>query len=187
MDALARGRRLLLSLALAVAGASGAAACQRPPEAAGVSNATRPPTRATPDGGPRVVKSLAILPPDFRTRYTKLTRTRVPSPGHASGRFDIETYANDAARDAYGKHTGTFPVGSILVQEHWEHTSAGAESEPPGPIMAMEKMATGFDTEHGDWRYVVVAPEGDILTDGKPDGCVLCHDDAPHDRVFRVP
>lgn len=127
--------------------------------------------------------SVAIMPSDFRTRYVKLSATRFVSAGHASGRFEVEVYANAAGAGAFAKQSGTFPEGAVFVKEHWERTAEGSR---PGPLMAMEKMRAGYDAEHGDWRYVVVGPEGNLLTDGKPEGCVLCHDDAPRDRVFSV-
>lgn len=123
------------------------------------------------------------MPKDFRTRYAKLSATRFVSAGHASGRFEVEVYANELGQVGMGKRTGDFARGAVFVKEHWERAPEGSK---PGPLMAMEKMPPGFDTEHGDWRYVVVSPEGELLSDGKPDGCVLCHDDAPHDRIFLV-
>lgn len=137
------------------------------------------------DGGAPEPAALAILPKDFRARYSKLSSARFVSAGHASGRFEVEVYANDSAREAFPRQSGTFPVGAVLVKEHWER-GPGRTANQPGPLMAMEKMASGFDAEHGDWRYVVVGPSGEVLEDGKPDGCVLCHDDAPHDHVFLV-
>lgn len=188
MDAVARSRRLLLIVAL-VGAAAAAAACERPPESpVGVSNAQRPHGAVASDAGAAPGKrELAILPRDFRTRYAKLSAARFVSQGHAAGRFEVEVYANDAAKDAFGRQSGAFPQGAVLVKEHWERPPVPSEGTlKPGPVMAMEKMAPGFDAEHGDWRYVVVGPEGDVLQDGKPDGCVLCHDDAPHDHVFMV-
>lgn len=196
MDVVARSRRLLLtskpcglafgaSCVLAAFGLS-AAACDRPPESpVGVSSKAR--ARASQDGGapnPRAsTAELAILPRDFRTRYAKLSATRFVSAGHASGRFDVEVYANDLGQGGMGKRAGDFARGSVFVKEHWERTPEGAK---PGPLMAMEKMPPGFDPEHGDWRYVVMSAEGELLSDGKPDGCVFCHDDAPHDRIFLI-
>ena len=187
MDDVARSRRLLLTLigALSVSAAGGA--CARPPESpAGVSSVAQTAMSPARDGGaaPKSAAPLTILPADFRARYAKLSATRFLSQGHAAGRFEVEVYANEVAKAAVDRHAGTFAVGAVLVKEHWERS---AERAPrPGPVMAMEKMAPGFDPEHGDWRYVVVAAEsGEVLQDGKPDGCVLCHDDAPHDHVFK--
>ncbi len=185
MDVVARGRRLFLRSALALVAPALAWSCDRPPESpAGVSaGGARPGARAAADASVIPIRALDLLPNDFRTRYGKLSSARFVSAGHAAGRFEVEVYANEPARQTYGRHTGTFPVGAILVKEHFERT---ADAVAPGPLMAMQKMPSGFDAEHGDWRYVVVSPEGEVLSDGKPEGCVLCHDDAPHDRVFRI-
>ena len=198
MDDVPRGGRLLLSLLLGAAARSTYAlgcacilsvpfGCERPAESpAGVSSAHPPRPSTAADGGVVVTPaSIGVLPSDFRTRYAKLTANRFVSAGHASGRFDVEVYANPAAASAYTKHTGTFPEGVVFVKEHWER-AAGSEGVQPGPLMAMEKMQAGYDPEHGDWRYVVVGPDGKLLTNGKPEGCVLCHDDAPRDHVFLV-
>jgi hypothetical protein len=185
MDVVARGRRLLLKSALALAAPAAFWSCDRPPESpAGVSSGgAGGRARAAADASVTPSRELDLLPRDFRTRYGKLSAARFVSAGHAAGRFEVEVYANDLARQTYGRHTGTFPVGAVFVKEHFERT---ADAVTPGPLMAMQKMPAGYDAEHGDWRYVVVAPEGGVLSDGKPEGCVLCHDDAPHDRVFRI-
>lgn len=186
MDDVARSWRLLLTLALVLAAAL-AGACARPPDSpAGVStvNPHAKPT-ASDAGAAAPVRTLAILPTDFRTRYAKLSPARFLSQGHAAGRFDVEVYANDAAKAAIDRHAGTFAVGAVLAKEHWERSGDGEGALRPGPVMAMEKMTPGFDPEHGDWRYVVVSENGEVREDGKPDGCVLCHDDAPHDHVFK--
>jgi hypothetical protein len=52
--------------------------------------------------------------------------------------------------------------------------------------MMMVKESKGFSPEHGDWRYVVVSSAGEVVKNGVIDACAGCHDDAPHDRVFRV-
>lgn len=186
MDAVARSRRLFLipQAALAAAAALGFA-CERPAESpVGVSSAQRPHGAVAPDAGAAPAKrELAILPQDFRTQYAKLSSARFASVHGLVGLYEAEVYANDAAKGAFPLQNGTFPQGAVLVAEHWER---GATPPKAGPTMAMEKMAPGFDPEHGDWRFVSVTPEGDIAADGKPDGCVLCHDEAPHDHVFVV-
>ncbi len=145
----------------------------------GVSQAMRPGPRAADAGA--APRPLTVLPADFRTRLGKLSG-RFVSAGHAGARFDALLYANEGATEAFAKHAGTFPVGALFIKEHWERGGDGKR----GPVMAMEKMAAGFDPAHGDWRFVVVAADGEVVVDGKPEGCVLCHDDAAHDHVFRL-
>jgi hypothetical protein len=48
----------------------------------------------------------------------------------------------------------------------------------------MEKMPPGFAEAHGDWRYSVV--DGKAVTVGAIESCASCHDEAPHDHLFRV-
>ena len=76
--------------------------------------------------------------------------------------------------------------GARLVKEHFERAGGADASDPTGPIMMMEKMERGFDPDHGDWRYVVVNSAGTVVEDGRVESCAGCHDDAPHDHIFRV-
>jgi hypothetical protein len=48
----------------------------------------------------------------------------------------------------------------------------------------MEKMAPGFAAAHGDWRYSVA--DGKAVAVGPLESCTTCHDEAPHDHVFRI-
>lgn len=118
------------------------------------------------------------IPVDFRAKLTKLNRTRFVSKGHAAGRYEVDIYADDQAKAGYAAATGELPVGARFIKEHFE----GAK---PGPIMMMEKRPKGFDPEHGDWRYVIVSSTGQLVKDGKAESCAGCHDDAPHDHVFK--
>jgi len=123
------------------------------------------------------------IPPDFRTSLTKINHARFVSNGHAGGRYDVDVYANAAGKSAALSASGDVPVGARLVKEHFERTG---DSVQPGPVMMMEKMDRGFDPEHGDWAYVVVNSAGQQVQNGRVEACTGCHDDAPHDHVFRV-
>ncbi len=107
-----------------------------------------------------------------------MNRARFVSKGHAAGRYEVDIYADEQAKKAYAAAAGELPIGARLIKEHFE----GAK---PGPIMMMEKCTKGFDPEHGDWRYVIVSSTGQLVKDGKAESCAGCHDDAPHDHVFR--
>ena len=104
------------------------------------------------------------------------------SSGHASGRWDVDVYANEPALRALVTRTREAPVGTIVVEEHFEKSGSGG----PGPVMVMEKRAKGFSPEHGDWRYTVVGSAGQLVKDGVVDSCAGCHDDAPTDGLFPV-
>ena len=86
------------------------------------------------DAGP--IDGASALPTDYRTKLTKLTKARFVSSGHASGRWDVDVFANEPARLAMAARARDVPVGAIIVQEHYERSSSAA-----GPIMVMEKCA----------------------------------------------
>ncbi len=184
MDALVRGRRLLLIAAVALASACAALACGAgsPGALAGVSD--RPAGGATPstsrDGG--AIDGASALPSDYRTRFTKLNKARFVSSGHAAGRWDVDIYANDPAQKALAVRSRDVPVGAIVVEEHFEKGGAGG----PGPVMVMEKRAKGYAPDHGDWRWTVVGAAGQLVKDGIVESCVGCHDDAPMDGMFPI-
>lgn len=129
------------------------------------------------DGGaPRPVSP---LPANFRATLRRVNASRVLSPGHAPGRFAVDLYANDAGGRAYEAERGEIEPGALLVEEHFERAAGDAG----GPIMMMEKRAKGVP---GGWRYVVVTASGEVVLDGASEGCSGCHDDAPHDGLFRL-
>lgn len=119
------------------------------------------------------------LPPNYKTTFTKLTKDRMVSQGHATGRWDVDIYANESAAKALSTRSHEVPVGAIVVEEHYER--AGATR---GPIMVMEKRPAGFAKDHGDWRWAVVGSQGQLVKDGVIDSCAGCHDDAPMDGLF---
>lgn len=187
MDVVIRRRRPLLIAAIgaALAGSSGAvAACGGPPSGALVGESDRPAggaiARQTRDGG--LLDGGTALPSDFRTKFTKVNKARFVSSGHASGRWDVDVWANEAAVKALASRSRDVQIGAIVVQEHFEKSGAGGT----GPVMVMEKRAKGFAPEHGDWRYTVVGSSGHLVKDGVVDTCIGCHDDAPMDGLFPI-
>jgi hypothetical protein len=183
VDPVVRGRRLLLIAAFALLSACAAQACGAPSGAL-VGASDRPQGGALPrgirDGG--ALDGAPSIPADFRTTFTKVNAARFVSTGHASGRWDVDVWANAAAHKALGARSRDVPVGAILVEEHFEKSGAGG----PGPVMVMEKRAKGFAPEHGDWRYTVVAASGQLVKDGVVESCAGCHDDAPMDGLFPI-
>ena len=197
MDAVIRRRRSLLTrltrarvaFAFALASACAAQACGAPSGAL-VGASDRPAggaiARGTRDGG--AIDGTPALPADYHTNFTKVNKARFVSSGHASGRWDVDVYANEPALRALATRTRDAPVGTIIVEEHFEKSSAGGNmaSGGRGPVMVMEKRAKGFSPDHGDWRYTVVGSAGQLVKDGVVDSCAGCHDDAPTDGLFPI-
>lgn len=185
MDAVVRGRRTLLITAVAlaiVAAAVQACGAASGGALAGVSD--RAPGGATPrgthDGGP--VDGTPAIPADYKTKFTKVNAARFVSTGHAAGRWDVDVWANEHAVKALASRSRDVPVGAVVVQEHFEKSGAGGN----GPVMVMEKRVKGYAPDHGDWRYTVVAANGQLVKDGPVESCAGCHDDAPMDGLFPI-
>lgn len=122
------------------------------------------------------------LPADYRTTFTKINKARFVSQGHASGRWDVDVWANELAQKALAERSKEVPVGAVVVAEHVEKAGAGG----PGPTMVMEKKPKGYAPDHGDWRYAVVGSSGQLVKEGAIESCTGCHDDAPMDALFPI-
>lgn len=183
MDAVLRRRRHFLIAAVSLTCACAAQACGAPSGAlVGVSD--RPAGGALPrtsqDAG--TLDGAATIPTDYKTRFTKVNKSRFVSSGHASGRWNVDVFANEAAQKALAARSRDVPVGAIVVEEHYEKSGRGA----PGPVMIMEKRAKGFAPDHGDWRWTVLGASGQLVKDGVVESCAGCHDDAPMDGLFPI-
>ncbi len=119
-----------------------------------------------------------------------MNKSRFVSQGHASGRWEVDIWANEIAQKALAARAREVPPGAVVVQEHYERTAmdpaTSPEAKPIGPIMVMEKKAPGFSQEHGDWRWAVVGTQGQLVKDGVIEQCAGCHDDAPMDGLFPI-
>lgn len=119
----------------------------------------------------------------------------VPYRSQQHGRVFVNNYAN-AAAGAYGQQgeTGPLPAGSVIVKDSFVVTATGEIRA--GPVAIMEKMPPGFDPANGDWRYLVIEPDGALIgvaaepgADPRMAQCAACHAAAPkgQDRLFFVP
>lgn len=109
------------------------------------------------------------------------------------GRF-VNNYANRIAENTYGQFekVKSMPVGSMLAKDSFQVNADGTVA--PGALFSMEKMASGFNKETGDWRYAMVMPKGTLfgITGGKNStGLTYCHDchvaAAENDMMFFMP
>jgi hypothetical protein len=163
-------RRVIYSLAFL--------GCAAAPPAAPVGVSTRQPT---PKADPKaedifdlavVERGLAPVPP-----------ASFVSRGHAGGRFRAALLANATGSARMDDAGGSFDVGTVFLMKHSENAADSAK----GPTLIMEKKAKGFDAAHGDWNYRVIDASGKMREEGALPRCYMCHDDAPHDRVFTLP
>jgi len=128
-----------------------------------------------------MVDGAGSLPYGYRASFTKLNKARFVSQGHAAGRWEVDVYGNEAAQKALATHAREVPVGTMIVEEHYERTD-----KSPGPVMVMEKREKGYAPDHGDFRFAVVGSQGQLVKDGVIDSCAGCHDDAPMDGLFQI-
>ena len=124
--------------------------------------------------------------------WKRYNQTPYRSSNHGE-RF-VNHYANDKAAD-YGKFENLKPLapGAIVIKDSFAVTRAGAVMT--GPLFMMEKMEPGFAPSDGDWRYLMLRPDGSLVgMTGGPDGykmkfCADCHKraGAEHDFLFFMP
>ena len=109
------------------------------------------------------------------------------------GNHYINNYANGQAT-AYGRfeEAGRLPVGSIIAKDSFSVTETGGLLI--GPLFIMEKMPKGFNFVTGDWRYIVVQPDGAVLGETNGPGakrveyCIACHLAVEHqDHLYFIP
>lgn len=158
------------------------AACvrQAPGPAVGLSekSAGGAPTRDA--GAADLVDGGSLLPANYRATFTKLNKARFLSQGHAAGRWELDVWANELAVRALAARAREVQTGAIVVAEHFER----GEAQARGPIMVMEKQSPGSSKDHGDWRWIVIGSQGQLVKDGVVESCAGCHDDAPMDGLF---
>lgn len=109
------------------------------------------------------------------------------------GQRYINSYANALGSD-YGKVRGgqRYPTGTVFAKDSITVTSQGKTF--PGALFVMEKLAEGHNAKTGDWRYVMIMPDGSTFGDTLGDEpelveyCHACHQaKASSDYVFFVP
>ncbi len=105
----------------------------------------------------------------------------------------VSNYANDIARN-YGLYeaAGILPVGSVLAKDSFSVSKDGTLEI--GPLFIMEKMPAGFNRVSGDWRYIMIMPNGVLFGETKGRGaqkveyCIGCHlAKEEQDHLFFVP
>lgn len=183
MDVVARSRRPFL---IAAAVAVFAVACLGRSSGPAVGVSDRPSGGSTPSdaGTTAALDAAAALPSSYKTTFTKVNKARFVSTGHATGRWEVDVWANDIAQKALAARAREVPVGAVVVEEHFERSTAADKAR--GPVMVMEKRPPGFSKEHGDWRWAVVGSQGQLVKDGTIESCAGCHDDAPMDGLFPI-
>ncbi|WP_170765995.1 cytochrome P460 family protein [Ruegeria lacuscaerulensis] len=109
------------------------------------------------------------------------------------GQRYVNSYANRMAHN-YGtlQEGEKLPMGSVLAKDSVTVTDEG--NIHPGALFVMEKLAEGANPETGDWRYIMVMPDGSLFGDTmgfRAPAVAYCHDCheavADRDYTFFVP
>lgn len=124
-------------------------------------------------------------------KYQTLTRyNNAPYLSSTHGNLYVNNYANQIA-DKYGgfEQAGQLPVGSIIFKDSFSVTEAtqsfsGVSDSHQiilGPLFIMRKMEPGFNRVTGDWQYIQIQPDGEVIgmTGGegaeRVEYCISCH------------
>src|SRR5262245_30147701 len=111
--------------------------------AVGASEKSMAPRLVRDAGGDAFLDGAGALPAAYRATFAKVNKGRFVSQGHASGRWDVDVWANEIAQKALSSRTREVPPGAIVVEEHYERAEPLGPSEGAGrsigPIMVMEK------------------------------------------------
>jgi len=104
------------------------------------------------------------------------------------GQRFVNVYGNSQAR-GYGRFekAGTMPEGAMLAMDSFVVTESGQVMT--GPFFLMEKRERGFDATTGDWLYMMVGADGEMvgITNGEGSArvgfCAGCHRGAPEGQA----
>jgi hypothetical protein len=89
-------------------------------------------------------------------------------PGqHPHGAF-LTTYVSDTTLEALENRTGQLPDGAIVVKENY------SPEKELAAVTVMYRKA-GYNPESGDWFWLKYDPSGEILAEGRVEGCINCH------------
>ena len=76
---------------------------------------------------------------------------------------------NNTLEGALPVFGGTVPPGTIVIKENL------TARRQPGNLTVMTKVE-GYDPSANDWFWAVFSPEGEVLREGKLEGCISCHE-----------
>lgn len=90
-------------------------------------------------------------------------------PGQSPHGAYHKIYINRVLSEALPADDRVLPVGSIIVKENLD------SQKSLDAITVMVKVKD-YNPEAGDWFWAKYTPEGEILAEGTPAGCIGCHE-----------
>jgi hypothetical protein len=76
---------------------------------------------------------------------------------------------NNTLEQALPIKVGSVPPGTIVVKENL------TPRRQRDKLTVMAKVK-GFDPEAGDWFWAVFSAQGEVLREGRLEGCISCHE-----------
>ena len=90
-------------------------------------------------------------------------------PGQAPHGVYHKIYINKVLADALPVKSRITAVGTIIVKENLSNEKV------LDSITVMAKVKD-YNPEAGDWFWAKFTPQGEVLAEGTPKGCVSCHE-----------
>ena len=105
-------------------------------------------------------------------------------------RFNTAPYLSEGHGNRYLNNYGNKAAGNYLSLKKGEHMNPGAILAKdsftikkdgtllPGALFLMEKLEAGAKADYGDWRYIMVLPDGAVLGDSEganAEAMQFCH------------
>ena len=81
-----------------------------------------------------------------------------------------QVFINGEVESALANFDGTLPDGSIIVKEN-----VGTSPDVTEAALTVMWKIQGFDPANNDWFWANMTPEGEIVAEGKVQGCTACH------------
>ena len=93
---------------------------------------------------------------------------------HEGNKGFREVYVNETGEAAaLGNAAYPFPEGTIVVKESYK--DAGGSKGSLANLTIMVKRDGGYDSDNGDWEYLMASPAKAVQMQGKLGMCIDCH------------
>lgn len=102
---------------------------------------------------------------DYRT-YAEWPAHEGLNPGQSPHGVWHQVYGNRTLFEALPAPEA--PNGAIIVKANYDNNKELRN------LTVMSKI-DGYDAENGDWFWAMYQPDGTVLAEGSPGGCISCH------------
>jgi hypothetical protein len=98
----------------------------------------------------------------------------VLGPAHGGAEGFREVYINKTGKKvSTGKDDFPYPVETIIVKE--TYMDEGGKKGELANLTVMIKHGGLYDPDHGNWEYMMVSPESEVMAQGRVEMCIGCH------------